>query len=216
MSEMSMERRVLQFMGAYTELQDSMQFYVYGHLSDEERQEFTKRNPDSKILDAFKKLCRHTLNVAMPEMIAATYKGAGPYRNDLAHMLKIESIEGERPNRVMRFVRYDDYTTTGEWASQNKKTIEITERQLRAWTDDLRDCRKFINVILWISGMKDWSDDAQIDASSIPWWDGRWGEPPQFGEDSYAPIGRYRASTNPREYWLPKNDWSEPAPHPLA
>ncbi|WP_156517641.1 hypothetical protein [Rhodococcus sp. LB1] len=66
----------------------------------------------------------------MPEMIAATYKGAGPYRNDLAHMLKIESIDGERPNRVMRFVRYDDYTTTGEWASQNKKTIEITERQL--------------------------------------------------------------------------------------
>ncbi|WP_156517642.1 hypothetical protein [Rhodococcus sp. LB1] len=60
MSEMSMERHVLQFMGAYTELQDSMQFYVYGHLSDEERQEFTKRNPDSKILDAFKKLCRHT------------------------------------------------------------------------------------------------------------------------------------------------------------
>ena len=45
---MSMERRVLQFMGAYTDLQDTMQFLVYAHLSDDERGSFTKKNPDDR------------------------------------------------------------------------------------------------------------------------------------------------------------------------
>lgn len=211
MSDMSIERRILQFMGAYTELQDSMQFYVYGHLSDEDRATFSKRNPDDRILDEFKKLCRNQLNVAVPDTIPAVYKGAGKYRNDLAHMLKIESIEGEPPNRVVQIIRYDDYTTAGEWARQNKKTIEITESELRAWTEDLRTSRKYINIILRLGALNsefDLPDDHEMDFAWIPWWDGRWGEPPKYGEPCLAPIGRYRASTKERKYWKSeKADW---------
>ncbi len=36
-------------MGAYTDLQDTLQFLVYAHLSDEERESFTKKNPDDRI-----------------------------------------------------------------------------------------------------------------------------------------------------------------------
>ena len=75
---MSMERRVMQFMGAYTDLQDTMQFLVYAHLSDEERGSFIKKNPDDRILDNFKKLFRQKLNVYVPEQIPDTYNGARP------------------------------------------------------------------------------------------------------------------------------------------
>jgi hypothetical protein len=211
---MSMERRVLQFMGAYTDLQDTMQFLVYAHLSDEERESFTKKNPDDRILDNFKKLFRKKLNVYVPEQIPDTYNGARQYRNDLAHLLKIAAIEGDPPNRTMKVVRYDEYSTSGEWARQNKRTVDIAEVDLRDWTDDLRRSRADINAMLHIAGMNQefgWPDDYQIEVSRIPWWDGRWGAPPTDpNAECFAPIGRYRASTNPRRYWVPKEEWWQP------
>ncbi|WP_157186589.1 hypothetical protein [Nocardia jiangxiensis] len=54
-------------------------------------------------------------------------------------MLEIQSIDGEPPNRVIRIVRYADYTTSEYWHRQNKRVVEITESELRAWTDDLPD-----------------------------------------------------------------------------
>ncbi|MEU2042467.1 hypothetical protein [Nocardia niwae] len=216
---MSMERRVLQFMGAYTDLQDSMQFVVYTELSASERDEFTKRNPDDRILDEFKKVCRDKLNVAVPSLIPDTYNGARPFRNDLAHLLAIESIEGEAPHRVMRIVRYADYTTNGDWARQTKRTIEITESELRAWTEDLRDSRTYINVLQSLAAMNrelELPDDAEIDVSWIPWWDGRWGALPPFGEENRAPIGRYRAHTRARKYWAAKPNWVTPPPRDIV
>ena len=211
---MSMERRVLQFMGAYTDLQDTMQFLVYAHLSDEERESFTKKNPDDRILDNFKKLFRKKLNVYVPEQIPDTYNGARQYRNDLAHLLKIAAIEGDPPNRTMKVVRYDEYSTSGEWARQNKRTVDIAEVDLRDWTDDLRRSRADIKAMLHIAGMNQefgWPDDHQIEVSWITWWDGRWGAPPTDpNAECFAPIGRYRASTNPRRYWVPKEEWWQP------
>ncbi|MFG3621256.1 hypothetical protein [Nocardia sp. NPDC047654] len=219
MAEMSMERLVLQFMGAYTDLQDSMQFIVYSELPMDERAAFTKKNPDDRILDQFKKVCRDKLNVAIPETLLDCYNGARPFRNDLAHLLSIESIGGKRPNRTMTIIRYDNYTTTGEWARQNKKKIEITESELRAWTEDLRYCRKVLNVMLKIAAINsefNQPDDTLIEVSWIPWWDGRWGKLPKYGEECRAPIGRYRAQTNPRKYWVPKPEWTTPTPREIV
>jgi hypothetical protein len=209
--EMSMERLVLQFMGAYTDLQDSMQFYVYAHLPEEKIADFTKKNPDDRILDNFKKLFRNELNVEVPQQISDSYNGARQYRNDLAHLLEIESISGEPPNRAMRIVRYDDYTTAHGWAKQNKRTIDLAEADLRKWTDHLRFSRAHINVMLHIASLNKefgWPDDHPIEVSWIPWWDGRWGKPPDDpNAKCVAPIGRYRASANPRRYWVPKQEW---------
>jgi len=211
---MSMEGRVLQFMGAYTDLQDTMQFYVYAHLSDEERGSFTKKNPDDRILDNFKKLFRKKLNVYVPEHIPDTYNGARQHRNDLAHLLDIAAIEGDPPNRTMKVVRYDDYITSGAWARQNKRTVDLAEADLRDWTGELRRCRTDINAMVHIASMNqefDWPDDHQIEVSWIPWWDGRWGTPPDDpNAESFAPIGRYRASIKPRQYWVPKAQWWTP------
>lgn len=216
MSEIPLERMVLQFMGAYTELQDSMQFHVYSHLRDEERAAFNKRTPDNKIFDNFKKLCNRTLNVAVPSLIPDTYKGTARFRNDLAHLLEIESINGEEPNRAMTFIRYADYTTAGDWARQNKRRIEITESELRFWTDDLRIARNFINIIMRLAAINEefnHSDDHVMDVDWIPWWDGRWGKMPEYGEVCRAPIGRYRASTKPSTYWLAdRTKWETPQP----
>lgn len=209
-----MERQVLQFMGAYTDLQDTMQFLVYTHLTDEQRVGFTKRNTDERILDAFKKLFRRELNVHVPETIPATYNGTRQYRNDLAHLLEIASIQGEPPNRTMQVVRYADYSTSGAWAMQNKRTVEIAETALQQWTNDLRHCRTNINVMLHIASLNhefQWPDDHEIEVSWIPWWDQRWGAPPtEVNEKCFAPIGRYRAQTDPRDYWKPKDQWWTP------
>ena len=141
-----------------------MQFLVYAHLSDEERGSFIKKNPDDRIIDNFKKLFRKKLNVYVPEQIPDTYNGARQYRNDLAHLLEIAAIEGDPPNRTMKVVRYDEYTTCGEWARQNKRTVDLAEADLRDWTDELRRCRTDINVMVHIAGVNQefgWPDIAR-------------------------------------------------------
>ncbi|QOW00617.1 hypothetical protein [Rhodococcus pyridinivorans] len=207
---MSMERAVLQYMGAFTDVQDAMQFYVYGSLEDHERAEFSKKTPTDKILQEYKRVFRNKFNVAVPQQISDIYKGAQPLRNDLAHLLEIESISGESPQREMVVIRYDNYTSTEHWHHQSKRRFTVAEQDLWHWTDKLRHCRRLMNVLDRIAGLNlefDLSDDHLIDTSWIPWWDGRWGKPPEFGEERRAPIGRYRATTNPRRYWAPKDQW---------
>jgi hypothetical protein len=113
----------------------------------------------------------------------------------------------------MKVIRYTDYTTSGEWAMQNKRTVDIAEADLRKWTDALRRCRTDVNMMRHIASMNlefDWSDDHEIDVTEIR-WDGRWGAPPTDpNARCFAPIGRYRALTNPRHYWKPKDQWWQP------
>ena len=56
------------------------------------------------------------------------------------------------------------------------------------------------------------SDDDIWDFHWVPWWDGRWGQPPTHPNEGYRPpVGRYRHHSEPKAeqaYWDPdENKW---------
>lgn len=214
-----MERMALKLFARWTELQSLMKDYTLIALEGEAAKEYADRGkyPDDFILNEYKKVVRHVWGVAFPQVFSDFYNGAKAIRDKLAHMIDIESITGDQPNRVMTIIRskgFEKYEhDEGIWF-QKRYMEAISEQELAYALDAAKEARKLINVIYRLgAAFKEFqpSDDDVWDFDWVPWWDGRWGPPPQADGDWRAPVGRYRHHEKPnaeRAYWDPdKQKW---------
>lgn len=215
----SMERMALHLFAAWTDLQSLMKDYTLIALEGDEATDYAGKGKyaDDFILNEYKRIVRNVHGVAFPQVFSDYYKGVKRIRDKLAHMIDIESITGDQPNRIMTIIRsngFEEYEhQEGIWL-QKRYMEEISEQELAYALDTAKHARRPCNVISRLaSAFKqfDPSDDDVWDFDWVPWWDGRWGPPPQADGDWRATVGRYRHHEKPnaeRAYWDPdKRKW---------
>jgi hypothetical protein len=208
-----MERMALKLFGQWTELQSLMKDYTLMALEGEAAQEYAEKGKyaDDFILKEYKKVVRRVWGVAFPQVFSVIYKQAKTVRDKLAHMIDVASIEGDQPHRVMTIVRskgfekYDDTT----WMQQ-RYNDEIREEDLVSALRNVGEAQSMLHIIYRLGAAfkeRQPSDDEIWDFHWVPWWDGRWGQPPTHPIRGYRfPVGRYRHHPEPRAeqaYWDP-------------
>jgi hypothetical protein len=102
-----MERMALGLFAAWTDLQTLMKDYTLIALDGDEATDYAEKGKyaDNFILDEYKRIVRNIHGVAFPQVFSDFYNGAKAVRDKLAHMIDIESITGDQPNRIMTIVR---------------------------------------------------------------------------------------------------------------
>lgn len=213
----SMEQMALRLFAAWTDLQSHMKDYTLIALEGDEATDYAEKGKyaDDFILDEYKRIVRNVHGVAFPQVFSDLYKGAKAVRDKLAHMIDFESTKGDQPHRVLTIIRskgFEKYED-GIWL-QHRYREDISEEELAYAINAAKEARKLCNVISRLaSAFKQFnpSDDDVWDFDWVPWWDGRWGPPPQADGDWRAPVGRYRHHEKPnaeRAYWDPdKHKW---------
>ncbi|WP_421844157.1 hypothetical protein [Mycobacterium sp.] len=208
-----MERMALKMFARWTDLQSLMKDYTLLALEGEDAVAYANRGKyaDDYILKEYKKIVRRVWGVAFPEVFSEIYKEAKAVRDKLAHMIEVQSIEGEQPHRVMTIVRskgFEKYED-GKWL-QHRYNEQIREEDLVRALRDVDEARKMLHIIFNLGAMfreMQPSDDDIWDFHWIPWWDGRWGQPPTHPTEGLrAPVGRYRHHFEPgteQAYWDP-------------
>lgn len=209
----AMERQALKLFAAWTELQSLMKDYTLMALEGDAAHEYADRGKyaDDYILKEYKKVVRRVWGVAFPQVFSVIYKEAKAVRDKLAHMIDVGSIKGNQPHRVMTIIRskgFEKYED-GVWL-QHRYREEIREGDLVRALRDVDEARKMLHIIYNLgASFKDLqpSDDDIWDFHWVPWWDGRWGQPPTHPTRGYRfPVGRYRHHSDPKAeqaYWDP-------------
>ncbi|WP_234808592.1 hypothetical protein [Mycolicibacter terrae] len=209
----AMERMVLKLFGAWTELQALIKDYTLMALEAEDAKAYAERGKyaDDYILKEYKKVVRRVWGVAFPHVFSAIYKEAKAMRDKLAHIVDVASVEGDQPHRVMTIVfgkGFEEHTD-GIWFQQ-RYNEEIREEDLVRALRNVGEAKSMLHIIYRLgAAFKEFqpSDDDIWDFHWVPWWDGRWGQPPTHPTQGYRfPVGRYRHNPEPgaeQAYWDP-------------
>ena len=217
----AVERMALKLFGVWTELQSLMKDYTLLALDGEDAEAYADKGKyaDDYILKEYKKVVRRVWGVAFPQVFSVIYREAKTVRDKLAHMIAVESIEGDRPHRVMTIIRtkgFEKYEN-GIWL-QHRYREYIKEEDLVRALRDVGKARKMLNIIHQLgAAFKEFqpSDDDIWDFHWVTWWDGRWGPHPTHPthptQGYKFPVGRYRHHSEPgaeQAYWDPdENRW---------
>jgi hypothetical protein len=204
---------ILEVLAEWTALQAKMRDYTLGGLEGDEADEYARRGkyPDDFILDQYKKVVREKWGVAFPQLFADIYNGMKDFRDRFAHMVEVKSVGGDSDPTITIARRggFEPHPQTGEWYQPTYEVV-ISHRELIDNFYTLREAKSMLHIIYHLYCLfneKQPSDDEVWNFNFVPWWDGRWGSPPE-NHDYWAPVGRYRHHTRERTYWRDdKNEW---------
>jgi hypothetical protein len=210
----SMERMILEVISEWTALQAKMRDYTLGALAGAEADAYAKRGryADDFILDHYKRVVREKWGVAFPQVFSDIYNGIKAFRDQFAHMVEIKSVgDGSDPTiNIVRRGEFKPHPQTGEWYQPSYEVV-VTHKELIDNFYAVRDAERMLHVIYrlyCLFNSKRPEDDEIWNFSFVPWWDGRWGPPPQHHDDYWAPVGRYRHHARERAYWdADKGKW---------
>lgn len=206
-----MEGLALQLLAGWSALQAKMREHTLGALEGSEAQEYASRTkyPDDFILDQYKKIVREKWGVQFPQVFADIYNYIKDFRDNFAHMVELKINDEDATITIVRRGGFEPYIE-GEWR-QRKYDITIKQRELVDASYTAREAEKMLHIIYHLYCLfneKQPADDEVWNFKFVPWWDGRWGPPPETEDDWWGPVGRYRHHTRERTYWRDdKNEW---------
>ncbi|OZC52981.1 hypothetical protein CH289_11930 [Rhodococcus sp. RS1C4] len=175
----TIERLILQVLGGWSNLVEQVRWQRYHAAGVENQGEIV--HPNAEQLGKTLKNIARDAGIRAPgaemKSAAATVRDV---RNDLAHMLYLEEIEGESPHRTVNYVRVDGMEFADEkWSAQKRRRVAVTEDRLRealAATKWLMDCVSALDYVGQI--LDEFPDDAPLPGGveHLPWWFDDWGD----------------------------------------
>ncbi|WP_124390525.1 hypothetical protein [Rhodococcus wratislaviensis] len=172
------ERLVLQIIGGWSTLVEEVRFLRYNVANDPDGKE---PHPNADNLHRNIRKLGLLANLRLPgDNVTAACQFVRQMRNDLAHMLYIDSITGDEPNRRLAFLRSGEMSYSGNgWVQHERKRVEVTEEDLRKALSEIKwlmDCCFAIRKVGW--GISRYEEDEPIDFLHrlLPWWFEEWGD----------------------------------------
>ncbi|PEH77283.1 hypothetical protein CRM89_15915 [Nocardia sp. FDAARGOS_372] len=179
----SMEAQAWKVMGAWQALIEEVRFMRFQDNGHERAEEVVHPNAD-QMPKMLRRLAR-VRGVRWPsDAVSRICLETRELRNDLSHMVYIDTVSGAEPDRTMSFWRVGEMTFRDEvWSQQGRYRIEVTEQQL---SDAIEGVHWIIMCCRMLSYLGDifrefsMSDDhplAKHIVRELPWWFEEWGDP---------------------------------------
>ncbi|QII09248.1 hypothetical protein BH93_27120 (plasmid) [Rhodococcoides fascians A25f] len=175
----TIERLIIQVLGGWSNLVEQVRWHRYHAAGIENQNEFVHPNAD-QLGKTMKNIARDAgIRAPGAEMKSAAVM-VRDVRNDLAHMVYLEEIDGEPPHRTVNYVRVDGMEFADKkWSAQKRRRVTVTEDKLRealAATKWLMDCVRALEHVGQI--LDKYPDYAPMPGGVkyLPWWFDDWGD----------------------------------------